>query len=87
MASETIPLFKVFMAPPEELDKPVLDVLHSGYVTQGPKVEAFEEELRRFFGNPRVLTLNSATSGLHLALHVIAKRDGAWPGLTEQVDE
>ena len=85
--SSTIPLFKVFMAPPEQLDAPVLDVLHSGYVTQGPKVEEFEEMLRRFFGNPRVLTLNSATSGLHLALHLLGKRDGDWPGLIEQVDE
>ena len=85
--SSTIPLFKVFMAPPAELDAPVLDVLHSGYVTQGPKVEEFEEMLRRFFGNPRVLTLNSATSGLHLALHLLGKRDGDWPGLIEQVDE
>ncbi|KAL3902050.1 MAG: hypothetical protein SGPRY_012197, partial [Prymnesium sp.] len=86
MAS-SIPLFKVFMAPPAELDAPVLDVLHSGFVTQGPKVEHFEEMLRRFFGNPRVLTLNSATSGLHLAFHLLAKPDDAWPGLMENIDE
>ena len=36
---------------------------------------------------PRVLTLNSATSGLHLALHLLAKPDEAWPGLVENVDE
>ena len=67
--NEEIPLFKVFMAPRSELEKPVTDLLQSGYVTQGKKVEEFEERLRHFFGNPRVLTLNSATSGLHLALH------------------
>lgn len=75
------------MAPPEELDAPVCRVLHSGYVTQGPKVDEFESELRRMFGNPRVLTVNSATSGLHLALHLLAKPDAEWPGLVEQVDE
>ena len=86
-SSGEIPLFKVFMAPGTELDAPVTDLLHSGYVTQGKKVEEFEEHLRRFFGNPRVLTLNSATSGLHLALHLLQKADGDWPGLMENVDE
>lgn len=86
-ALSPIPLFKVFMAPPEELDVPVTSVLHSGYVTQGPKVEEFEEMMRRFFGNPRVLTVNSATSGLQLAFHLLLKRDAEWPGLVEQVDE
>jgi dTDP-glucose 4,6-dehydratase len=84
---EPISLFKVFMAPPTEVDQPVTSLLHSGYVTQGKKVEEFEEALRRFFGNPRVLTLNSATSGLHLALHLLQKADDDWPGLTENVDE
>lgn len=75
------------MAPPAELDGTVQSVLHSGYVTQGKKVEEFEEHLRRFFGNPRTLTLNSGTSGLHLALHLLHKPGGDWPGLTENVDE
>ena len=61
MSAEPIPLFKVFMAPREELEKPVTDVLASGYVTQGKKVEEFEEHLRHFLGTPRVLTLNSGT--------------------------
>ena len=89
MASYSVPLFKVFMAPPSELDAPTLDVLHSGYITQGKKVEEFEESLAAFFGNPRVLTLNSATSGLHLALHLLHKPmpEESWPGLTENVDE
>ena len=45
----------------------------------------------RLFGRsrapPRVLTLNSATSGLHLALHLLHKSDEDWPGLVENVDE
>ena len=75
------------MAPPEELNQPLSKVVHSGYITQGNKVEEFEEQLRCFIGNPRLLTLNSGTSGLHLGLHLLQKQDGEWPGLTEQVDE
>ncbi len=86
--AQTIPLFKVFMAPPHELDAPITSLLHSGYVTQGKVVEEFEEALRRFFGMPRVLTLNSGTSGLHLALHLLRQPEGReWPGLVEQIDE
>eukprot|EP00965_Chrysotila_dentata_P242235 6204767-Pleurochrysis_carterae.AAC.3 len=79
----------VFMAPPEELDSSVLSVLHSGYVTQGKQVEAFEAALRDFFCNERVVTLNSATSGLHLALHLLkrANHHMHWPGLIDSVDE
>ena len=50
-SNDVVPLFKVFMAPPGEIDKPVTSLLHSGYVTQGKKVEEFEDHLRRFFGN------------------------------------
>ena len=85
--NDPIPLFKVFMAPKNEIDGPVSSLLQSGYVTQGKKVEEFEAQLSRFFGNPRVLTLNSATSGLHLALHLLHKADEDWPGLQENVDE
>ena len=87
-ADPNIPLFKVFMAPPEELDGPLLKVIHSGKVTQGPKVEEFEAALREYFSHQHVLTLNSATSGLHLALHLLQKADGPnWPGLQPEVDE
>lgn len=61
---------------PMSVDKALLDVLHSGYIGQGPKVEEFEQQLSDFFGNPRVLTVNSATSGIHLALRLA----GVGPG-------
>lgn len=85
----TVPLFKVFMAPKEELDESLSNIIHSGFVTQGPQVEKFEAALGDFFGTPRVLSLNSATSGLHLALHMLGKSDPSadWPGLDVQVDE
>lgn len=69
-----IPLFNVFMAP--EVMKLLEEVLFSGYVTQGPKVEEFEAKLATFFSNPYVVTVNSGTTALHLALDLI----GVGPG-------
>lgn len=63
---QQIPLFKVFMS---ATLMPVLkEVLYSGYVTQGPKVEEFEVKLSAFLNNPYIATVNSGTSALHLAL-------------------
>lgn len=64
-----IPLFRVNMA--ETVDAPLLECLHSGYIGQGKAVDKFEADLAAFIGNPRVLTTNSGTSALHLALHMI----------------
>lgn len=61
-----IPLFKVFMSP--DLDKELLDTLHSGYITQGPKVDEFEAKLKAWLGVDHLLTVNSGTSALQLAL-------------------
>jgi perosamine synthetase len=61
-------LFKVFM--PKSVDKPLLEVLHSGFIGQGNKVDEFESKLANYFGNNKVLSLNSGTSGLHLALRL-----------------
>jgi dTDP-4-amino-4,6-dideoxygalactose transaminase len=69
-----INLFAVHM--PESVDEPLLEVLHSGYVGQGPKVDEFEKRLGERFDTPFVLTLNSATSGLQLALHLAGARPG-----------
>ncbi|NOH55542.1 DegT/DnrJ/EryC1/StrS family aminotransferase [Vibrio coralliilyticus] len=61
-------LFKVHM--PESVNEPLLKVLHSGFIGQGAKVDEFESKLAAYFGNEKVLTLNSGTSGLHLALRL-----------------
>lgn len=63
-----IPLFKTHT--PQTIDKPLLETLHSGYITQGPKVEEFEGRLADFFGTPNVVSLNSGTSALTLAMRV-----------------
>lgn len=63
-----IPLFKVAMS--GDLS-PVLETLQSGMITQSSKVELFEDKLKSFFNFPHILTLNSATSGLTLALRLL----------------
>lgn len=55
---------------PKTVERPLLKTLYSGYIGQGPKVDEFESSLAKYFGNPNVLTLNSATSALHLALRL-----------------
>jgi perosamine synthetase len=69
-----IPLFKVNMS--KKVDKPLLKVLHSGYIGQGPKVEEFEKKLAAFLDNPNVLTVNSGTSSLQLALRLAGVKEG-----------
>ena len=64
-----IPLFKVFMSP--YASKNLSPILESGYIAQGPQVELFEKSLREYFNYPYILSLNSATSGLTLALRLL----------------
>lgn len=64
----SIPLFKVFM--PETVLAPLSATLMSGYIGQGPRVEEFEKALTPWFDNQNVLTLNSGTSALMLALRL-----------------
>ena len=90
-----IPLFKVFMAPTAK-DK-VGEVLDSGYIGQGTKVDEFESLIGDYFGNKNLVTTNAGTSALHLALHLLKKPiisnidayqgivfvDKCWPGIQE----
>tara|TARA_R110001592_G_scaffold314659_1_gene590378 strand:+ start:18702 stop:19856 length:1155 start_codon:yes stop_codon:yes gene_type:complete len=72
------------------------EVLDSGYIGQGSKVDEFENQLGSFFGNPKVITTNAGTSALHLALHLLKKpfsktisfeglmtSEEYWPGIKE----
>jgi dTDP-4-amino-4,6-dideoxygalactose transaminase len=63
-----IPLFKVFMSP--NIDKPLLEVLHSGFIGEGESVKLFEKNLISYFKNSNLATVNSGTSALHLAYHL-----------------
>lgn len=76
-----IPLFKVAISP-DALDR-VQDVFHSGRVEHGPRVTEFEASVAAKLGNPEVLAVNCGTSGLHLALSLVARpiaADGPAPG-------
>lgn len=69
-----INLFKVHM--PDAVDEPLLAVLHSGYITQGSKVEEFEQAFGKLVGDPKVVTVNSGTSALTLALRLAGVKAG-----------
>jgi perosamine synthetase len=63
-----IPLFKVYMS--EDAIEAACDVLRSGFIGQGPRVETFEQDLAPWFSGGHILTLNSGTAALHLALRM-----------------
>lgn len=70
-----IPLFKVRMDP--TATERVAAVLASGYIGQGPQCEEFEREFGRLIGAPQQpLLLNSCTSAIDLALHLIGINPG-----------
>lgn len=65
-STPSIPLFKVYMSP--KVQYPLMETLNGGYITQGPKNEEFEYSLRKFLDVPSILTTNSCTSALQLAV-------------------
>src|SRR2546430_2360885 len=46
----------------------VLDVLHSGTLTRGPRVEQFEAIIARLSGRRHAVAVSSGTAGLHCAM-------------------
>lgn len=70
-----IPLFKPFL----DVDNIMINVretLESGNITEGKVNKLYESKLREFFDHPYLLTLNSATSGLTLALRLLENVNG-----------
>lgn len=63
-----LPLVKPFIAPAEELMPELQKTLYSGYIAEGEKVYEFEKKFGEYIGNPLVLSLNSGTAALHIAL-------------------
>ncbi|HPE88749.1 MAG TPA: DegT/DnrJ/EryC1/StrS family aminotransferase [Spirochaetia bacterium] len=72
--TDFIPFARPSIGPEEE--EAVLRVMRSGWLTTGAEALAFEKEFAGFVGSPRALAVNSATSGLHLALEAL----GIGPG-------
>ena len=60
----------------EEEIAEVVDTLKSGWLTTGPKTKQFEEDFAKKIGVKHAIAVNSATSGLHLALEAV----GVGPG-------
>src|SRR5512136_3080032 len=54
----------------------VVACLESGWITTGPRVKKFEEDLKAYVSAPHVLALTSATAGLHLALLALGLKKG-----------
>jgi dTDP-4-amino-4,6-dideoxygalactose transaminase len=55
----------------------VIDSLKSGWLTTGPKTKRFEQEFAQFLQiDCEAIAVNSATSGLHLALEALGIREG-----------
>ena len=81
-----ISLFKVFMS--EDVANNINKTLMSGKITQGERVVEFESILKNYIGNEHIVTLNSATAGLTLALRLLKQRDDSneWPGFNEKED-
>ena len=63
-----IPIIKPVFGAEEEAA--VIEALRSGWVTQGPRVAAFEVALAAAVGSAQCVAVTSATTALHLALHL-----------------
>jgi len=62
----TIPVARPFIGVEEE--QAVIDVLRSGWVTQGPRVAEFEQKFSAYIGCDYSIAVSSCTTALHLAL-------------------
>lgn len=56
----------------------VVEVLTSDFLTQGPKVPAFEAAIAQKVGAKHALAVNSATSALHIACLALGLGEGDW---------
>jgi len=60
----------------EEEIAEVVDTLHSGWITTGPKTKKFEQEFAQFIGAPAALAVSSATDAMLVGLAAL----GIGPG-------
>ena len=75
MSKATIPHFKARVR--ESEIAAVVKALRSGHLSQGPEVEALEEEMSAWFDDGHAVAVSSGTAGLLLALLALGVSDGA----------
>jgi len=54
----------------------VVETLQTDFLTQGPKVKEFEDKFAQYVGTKYALTVNNATSGLHLSVLAMNLKKG-----------
>ena len=64
-----IPLIKPFIT--QEIKDKVIEVLDSGYLTEGPVTREFESRMKDYLGCKHVMAVTSATTGLEMALRAL----------------
>lgn len=74
ISSKTIPVSRPAFGESEEAA--VIEVLRSGWVTQGPRVAEFESKFAEYVGAPHAVAVSSCTTALHLALVAAGIKSG-----------
>src|SRR5687767_5788227 len=69
-----IPIAKPFLA--KEEAQYAYDTILSGWVTQGPKVQEFEEKFAAYTGARYAAAVSNCTTALHLAMIVADIKEG-----------
>lgn len=69
-----IPLIKPYIT--DETKQRVLDVLESGYLTEGPVTLEFEKCIAKYCGTAHCIAVTSCTTGLELALRALGIGNG-----------
>jgi perosamine synthetase len=72
--TKTVPVARPSFGAAEE--RAVVDVLRSGWVSQGPRVAEFERQFAKYVGAREAIAVSSCTTALHLALVAAGVRPG-----------
>ena len=71
---KTIPVARPYLGREEE--DAVIEVLRSGWVSQGPRVAEFERAFASYVGAQHAVAVSSCTTALHLGLFALGVRPG-----------
>jgi len=74
MADRPIPLARPVIGEAEE--RAVIEVLRSGQLSLGPRLDEFEQRFATAVGSPLASAVSSGTAGLHLALRAVGVGEG-----------